>query len=176
MNRKAVAVYLLLVVGVLLTGCSNSEQTAMGRPMGGPPRRGQTPAVKRSVEQIGQNSYGSAYRSARIEGQTADFTFALNQDQPPPQNLNRLLLVGSGAIGPAFDNDKHVKTVRVTALDSAQPGRRLLVFSFPRAANDDPKNPRYIDWQHVKAARLKQAVTIEYVDPALQPFASGQGR
>ncbi len=174
--RRFAASYLLLVACGMLAGCSGAGQSSQTQRGLGPPRRGQAPAVKRSIEQLGQDSYGSAYRSARIEGQTADFTFALKQGGQPQQNFNRMLLIGSDAIGPAFDNDKTLQTVRVTALDLDQPGRRLLVFSLPRAANDDPKNSRYIDWQHAKASRLKQALTIEYVDPALQAFAAGQGR
>jgi hypothetical protein len=165
---------MLLIAGGLLAGCSGSEQSPRFR--SGPPRPGQFPVVKRSIDQIGKDSYGSAYRSAQVQSQTAAFTFAISQNQQPQQNFNRLLLIGSDVIGPAFGNDMKTQTVRITAVDPNQPGRRLLVFSYPRAANDDPKNPRHIDWQHAKAANLKQAVTIEYIDPALQSFASGQGR
>src|SRR5205807_966071 len=121
----------------LLAGCSGEDPSTQAMRAKGPPRPGQTPTVKRNVEQIGKDSYGSAFQTARIEGQTADFTFALSPGPQSQQNFNRLLMLGVRAIGPAFQNDKNVQTVRVTALDPAQPGRRLLVFTYPRAANDD---------------------------------------
>jgi len=122
-------------------------------------RRQSAQAQPRSLEEIAQGAFGSAFRSVRREGDTAVFEFAPLQDLPPDSTLRRIYKLGGLAVPPAFRDTPHLKRVRLVALDGRDPSRRLVVFTVTREASQK------IDWQHLTAEAITANATVEHLDP-----------
>src|SRR4051794_31966582 len=74
-------------------------------------------APKLSGEEIGRNSFGSAFRSARKEAGSAEFVFSAPEEGTPADKYRRSVLLASTAIPATTRNEPKVDTIRFTAID-----------------------------------------------------------
>jgi hypothetical protein len=164
---------LLAFALVPLAGCGGGDTQPLKQPDAATmaKSRSQAAAPIGSVKEIGERVFGEALKDVSDEKGVASYTFAAKQDSPTPeQNFRRFLLVGAIPIPATFQSQKQIKTVRITAADEAKPGRRLLVFSMPRAASEK------INWEHRSADAIASGSRIEYVDPEYREFAPTAGK
>jgi len=165
MRQRAMLLSFGVLVSVMI-GCNTAPQAPSA-----PPPRQQFTIPRRSVEEIGRNSFGTAYQSARVVGATAQFEYVPKLDDTPQSNYKRIFSLGAGAVTPTFRDERGVQTIRLTALDPGQPGRRLVVWSLSRDV------AKTIPWQHLPPIEdLTKIVKIEYQDKTFANAAALKGR
>jgi hypothetical protein len=165
MRLRAMMLALLVPLPVLV-GCNAAPKAPTG-----PPRRQQFTIPRRSVEEIGRESFGTAYRSARVVGTTAQFEYEPKQDGTPQSNYSRIFTLGAGAIPPTFRDEQGVQTVRLTALRPGQPVRPLIIWSMSR------EEAKKIPWQHLpQVEEFVKIIKIEFQDQSLADGAFQKGK
>jgi hypothetical protein len=120
--------------------------------------------VKLSLEKIGQSSFGDGLREAKIEDGVASFTFAPKMDGDKDQNYNRMFAAALIAVPLTLQHEKSARSIRFTAVDAADPSRKLLVYSLKKEAAEN------VDWAHgANPSMIRGLVQIEHELDEIKP-------
>ena len=142
---------LLITLCGLLAGCSQPPQE---RPSPSPGRSAPT----LTVSQIGQNSFGSAFRSASVKGDTASFVLAAPEEGTPAERYRRTVIMAATAIPTTLRNERNVNVMRFTVVDAKQDARKLIVFT---VSKEDSK----VIGGHGSPDALLPVAKVEFADP-----------
>ena len=137
---------------MLLAGCS--QPPAARPPM---PQPGAT-APKLTLEGIGQNSFGTAYRAASKKGNTVDFTLAAVEDGTPSEKYRRAVIMAATSLPTVMRLEPDVQSMRYTVVDPKAPTHKLAVFTVTK------DSARSLGG-HGSPDALIPLVKVEFADP-----------